>query len=210
MCTTPTFSQRTVPCRIHYDVPRFPGRRRRHHAVARLALVGRNGFLVRLSFPGPRSSSWPPRGTLVAAPACGAARLDRCAALRTLIGINAVRFVGITFLVLAARVSSRPCSRPGPGGGHRHGGARARPRRAGEPRTALRRGLTHAWNAFGLLDLVVAVGTATAVTLRGTTPGITAVLSLPLVVIPTFFVPLFLASHVVIFRRLVARGSGKP
>src|SRR5439155_714035 len=75
---------------------------------------------------------------------------------------------------------------------------------AGEPRTALGRGLTHAWNAFGLLDLVVAVGTATVVTIRGTTPGIAAVLSLPLVVVPTFFVPILLANHVVIFRRLLA------
>ncbi|TMJ93765.1 MAG: hypothetical protein E6G67_11410 [Actinobacteria bacterium] len=77
---------------------------------------------------------------------------------------------------------------------------------AGEPRTPLHRGLTHAWNAFGLLDLVIAVATATAVTLRGTTPGVAPVLSLPLVVIPAFFVPIFLANHVVIFRRLLAAG----
>jgi len=32
------------------------------------------------------------------------------------------------------------------------------------------------------------------------------VLDLPLVVIPAFFVPIFLANHVIIFRRL-ARGS---
>src|SRR6266550_1060299 len=60
---------------------------------------------------------------------------------------------------------------------------------AGEPRTSRQRGLTHAWNVFGFLDLVVAVGTATAVTLQGSTPGVA---------------PVFLASHVVIFRRLRA------
>src|SRR2546428_286023 len=75
---------------------------------------------------------------------------------------------------------------------------------AGEPRTSLQRGLTHAWNALGFLDLVVAVGTATAVTLQGSTPGVAPVLSLPLVLIPAFVVPGFLASHVVIFRRLRA------
>ncbi len=75
---------------------------------------------------------------------------------------------------------------------------------AGEPRTPLQRGLVHAWNAFGFLDLVVAVATATAVTLQGTAPGVAPVLYLPLVVIPTFFVPIFLANHVVIFRRLRA------
>ena len=32
---------------------------------------------------------------------------------------------------------------------------------AGDPRTPTRRALTHVWNAFGALDLVVAVATAT-------------------------------------------------
>src|SRR5467141_1784234 len=164
MCTTPTlFAEDRAMSASTMTVPRFP----RAAAVAvtlwlALALVaGATGFLVRLSFPGPQIIILALlAGTLVAATSVPALRawIDALP-LRTLIGINAVRFVGIT---------------------------------------------------FGLLDLVVAVGTATAVTLRGTTPGITAVLSLPLVVIPTFFVPLFLASHVVIFRRLVARGSGKP
>ena len=75
---------------------------------------------------------------------------------------------------------------------------------AGEPRTPLQRGLTHAWNVFGFLDLAVAVGTATAVTLQGSTPGVAPVLYLPLVLVPTFFVPIFLANHVIIFRRLRA------
>jgi len=57
---------------------------------------------------------------------------------------------------------------------------------------------------FGFLDLVVAIGTATALTLQGSTPGVAPVLYLPLVVIPTFFVPIFLANHVIIFRRLRA------
>src|SRR6266702_1138783 len=57
-----------------------------------------------------------------------------------------------------------------------------------------------------ILDLVVAVGTATWVTLHAVTPGVQPVLTLPLVVIPTFFVPIFLANHVFIFRRLLAAG----
>ncbi len=74
------------------------------------------------------------------------------------------------------------------------------------PITPARRLLYHAWNAFGFLDLVVAVGTATAVTLTGATPGVERVLTLPFSIVPTFLVPLFLANHVFIFRRLV-RGS---
>ncbi len=53
---------------------------------------------------------------------------------------------------------------------------------------------------------MVAVGTATAVTLTGATPGVERVLTLPFSIVPTFLVPLFLANHVFIFRRLV-RGS---
>lgn len=41
-------------------------------------------------------------------------------------------------------------------------------------------------------------------TLRGSVPGIAPLLSLPLVVVPTFFVPLFVANHVMIFLRLRA------
>ena len=43
-------------------------------------------------------------------------------------------------------------------------------------------------------------------TLHAVTPGVQPVLTLPLVVIPTFFVPIFLANHVFIFRRLLAAG----
>src|SRR5438876_1144496 len=58
------------------------------------------------------------------------------------------------------------------------------------------------------LALALAVAAAPAVTLRGAIPGITPLLSRPLVVVPTFFVPVLLANHVVIFRRL--RGAGRP
>src|SRR5437016_3798879 len=70
-----------------------------------------------------------------------------------------------------------------------------------------RRMALHAWNVFGVLDLLVAVGTATVVTLQGTTPGVAPILTFPLNLVPTFFVPLLFANHVLIFRRLV--GSGR-
>jgi len=66
--------------------------------------------------------------------------------------------------------------------------------------------LFHAWNAFGALDLIVAVATATIVTLQGTVPGMTPLLSFPLILVPAFFVPLFLANHVFILRRLMSAG----
>jgi len=62
----------------------------------------------------------------------------------------------------------------------------------------------YAWNALGTIDLATAVVTATVVTIRGVTPGVQAVLSLPLVLIPAFLVPIYLATHIFIFRRLIS------
>jgi len=170
-------------------------------------LAGATGFLARLPFPGPQAIFLALfAATLVAATSVPALRawVDALP-LRTLIGINALRFIGITFLVLAARgqIDSVFADRAGWGDIATATLALILVA-AGEPRTSLQRGLTHAWNALGFLDLVVAVGTATAVTLQGSTPGVAPVLSLPLVLIPAFVVPVFLASHVVIFRRLRA------
>src|SRR5947199_6680799 len=153
-----------------------------------LALLGgATGRLVRLPVPGPQLTILALlAGTLVAAssmPALGA-WIDALP-LRALVGINAVRFVGITFLVLAARGELHPVFAARAGWG--------------DIATAIlaivivatwgaltpgRRLLYHAWNAFAFLDLVVAVGTATAVTLNGTTPGVAAVLTFPLSLVP--------------------------
>src|SRR5207249_9660080 len=94
-------------------------------------------------------------GTLVAASSMPALRawIDALP-LRALVGINAVRFVGITFLVLAARGEIAPVFAARAGWGDIATAVLALVLvAAGEPRTALGRGLTHAWNAFGLLDL---------------------------------------------------------
>lgn len=172
-------------------------------------LAGATGFLARLPFPGPQLIILAlVTGTLVAATAAPALRawLDALP-IRTLIGINAVRFVGIIFLVLSAQGQIAAVFAARAGWGDIATAALALVLvAAGDPRTPLRRGLTHAWNAFGLLDLVVAVATATAVTLRGASPGVAPLLSLPLIVIPTFLVPILVANHVVIFRRLLAAG----
>jgi hypothetical protein len=189
--------------------PRFP----RAAGVAVTAwlalalLAGGTGFLVRLPFPGPQLIFFALFvATLVAVTAVPALRAWVDAVpLRALIGINAFRFVGITFLVLAARGQIDPVFAARAGWGDIATAALALILfAAGEPRTSLQRGLRHAWNALGFVDLVVAVATATAVTLQGSTPGIAPVLQLPLVLIPTFVVPIFLASHVIIFRRLRA------
>jgi len=132
-------------------------------------LAGATGFLARLPFPGPQAIFLALfAATLVAATSVPALRawVDALP-LRTLIGINALRFIGITFLVLAARGQIAPVFAARAGWGDIATAVLALVLlAAGEPRTPLHRGLVHAWNAFGLLDLVVAVGTATAVTQR--------------------------------------------
>jgi hypothetical protein len=173
-----------------------------------LALVaGATGFLARLPFPGPQFIIL----ALIAATLVAATSIPPLRAwiatlsLRVLIGVNAVRFIGISFLVLAARGRLAPVFAARAGWGDIAAAVLALVLvAAGEPRTRLHRGLTHLWNAFGLLDLVVAVATATAVTLRGAVPGIVPVVSFPLVIVPTFIVPILVATHLVIFRRLLA------
>jgi hypothetical protein len=57
------------------------------------------------------------------------------------------------------------------------------------------------WNALGLLDLLFVVATATR--LAAADPdSLSALLRLPLSLLPTFLVPLLLASHVVVFWRI--------
>lgn len=174
-----------------------------------VVVAGAAGFFTKLPFPGAQLIIL---GLTVGALAAGfavpalRAWIDALS-LRALIGVNALRFVGISFLVLASRGELSPLFANRAGWGDIAVAALAIALVAAVgPDTAGRRALVYAWSAFGLLDLVVAVGTATMVTVQGVTPGVEPLLSFPLVVVPAFFVPLFLANHVFIFRRLIAAG----
>ena len=171
--------------------------------------AGATGFFLRLPFPGPQLIIL---GlvvlTLVAGlvPSRLRAWID-AVPLRVLVGVNATRFVGIAFLVLAAQGQMNQVFADRAGWGDIATATLAIALVVTwKPITPARRLLLHAWNALGFVDLVIAVGTATAVTLTGATPGVERLLTLPLSIVPTFLVPLFLANHVFIFRRLV-RGN---
>jgi hypothetical protein len=191
--------------------PRFPGAAALAAALWLVLAIaaGATGFLLRLPFPGPQIIILSLVVVTLAAgivPSRLRAWIDALP-LPVLIGVNATRFIGIAFLVLAAQGQLNPVFAARAGWGDIAVAVAAIVfLMAGGALTPGRRLLYHVWNAFGFLDLVVAVGTATAVTLNGATPGVAPVLTLPLSIVPTFFVPLFLANHVFIFRRLIARG----
>ena len=194
--------------------PRFPGAA----AVAAFAwlalaaVLGATGFFLRLPFPGAQVIILGlVAATLVAG--LGSARLRAWIdglPLQALIGINASRLVGIVFLALGARGSLSPAFAGRAGWGDIAVAVSAIALVAagwGSSITPARRAGLYVWNALGFLDLVVAVGTATIVTLQGTTPGVAPLLTFPLSLVPTFAVPLLLANHVFIFRRLGAHAA---
>jgi hypothetical protein len=122
--------------------------------------------------------------------------------IQALVGVHAVRFIGIAFLVLGARAELSPLFAERAGWGDITTATIAVVLMLiGLTRTVPPRVLI-AWNVFGMLDLIVAVTTAAFVVLRGDVPGMEPLLRLPLVLVPIFAVPLLFATHVALFRRL--------
>ena len=123
--------------------------------------------------------------------------------LQALVGIHAARFIGIAFLILGARGELSPLFAERAGWGDVTTAAIAVALLliglAKVPRRVLL-----AWNVLGILDLIVAVGTATFLVVRGDVPGVTPLLGLPLILVPIFAVPLLFVAHVALFRRLRA------
>ena len=163
------------------------------------------GGLARLPFPGGQVVILAlTAATIFAVTARGPVRawVDALS-INTIVGFHAIRLVGFVFLALGARglLASEFASRAGWGDVTAAVGAIAL---VAVP--ALRtRWLRNVWNAFGLLDLLVAVGTATIVVATGRTPGMQPILQLPLSLVPLFFIPVLVASHIALFRRINAR-----
>lgn len=122
---------------------------------------------------------------------------------RALVALHALRFGGYSFLWLAQRHELSELFAERAGWGDILVAALAVLLASfSHLETPLRRASLIAWNVLGMLDLVLAVGTAGFVVVRGDVPGMQAILRLPLALIPLFFVPLMFASHVVLLRRL--------
>jgi hypothetical protein len=146
------------------------------------------------------------RGALLAVP------------LPVLVGVNAVRLGGVFFLLLYADGRLSAPFAPSAGVGDMIAGALAIPLAAmltlGRH---VRRAWLGLWNAFGALDLVVAVslgmlsapGTPFRVFTEG--PGTLAMTTMPWVFIPSMLVPIFLLVHFTIATRLrTAEQASRP
>ena len=124
--------------------------------------------------------------------------------IRALVLIHATRLVGAYFLMLHAR-GELPWAFAVPGGWGDITVAAAAlavvawaPRRGSAGWSAF-----FLWNATGFVDIALVVATATRLGMADPN-SMEALARLPLSLLPTFLVPIIVATHVVIFLRLVA------
>jgi len=119
--------------------------------------------------------------------------------LNAIVGVHVLRAVaGVTFLLLAAGGGMSPLFAYRAGIGDIVAAVLAVVAIA-----VGRRGLYLAWNTIGLLDFAIVLYTAAFVAGQGSVPGVAPLLRLPLSLLPTFVVPLLIASHVFVYRRLL-------
>ena len=124
--------------------------------------------------------------------------------IRALVLVHLSRFVGIYFLVLHSR-GELPYAFAVPGGwGDIAVAVTALVVSIFSPtRGAVEWGIYSLWNVFGLVDILLVVGTATRLGLAD--PGsMSALTRLPLSLLPTFLVPIIVSTHIIAFVRLLA------
>ena len=122
--------------------------------------------------------------------------------LRRLIALHLTRFVGIYFLILGSRGKLPPgFARPaGVGDIIIAGGAVVL---LAAPGLRSWQKLLRLWNFIGFIDIIFVAFSALRFGLQDW-QSMAALRSLPLSLLPTFLVPLIIASHVLIFLRLTA------
>lgn len=171
----------------------------------------------------PRGLGTPGLGAAVAAPlvvlvvvvlrSASLRRAVREIPLAMLVGVHAIRILGVYFLVLYAQGRLPAPFAPLAGWGDTVTGLAAIPLAWWLARgETVARPLLWLWNSFGLLDLVTAIGLGAVsapgpVQLITASPGTTMMTTLPWLIIPAFIVPLLAATHLAIYYRLIGRGN---
>ena len=122
--------------------------------------------------------------------------------------LHLIRFVGITFLLMAARgeLSATFANAAGIGDIIAASGA-VLLLMVGPPTSRAKRAAWLTWNTVAMLDWVAVLGSVTLVTLQGRQAELAPLLRLPLSLLPTFIVPVLIASQVFLFRRLRERSQ---
>ena len=121
--------------------------------------------------------------------------------LRQIVALHLTRFVGIYFLILYAR-GELPYAFAVPGGwGDIAIATGALALVLLVPDLAAHRTWVLTWNLLGFIDIVYVVVTAARLVFANP-DSMSALLRLPLSLLPTFLVPLIIASHVFLFWRL--------
>ena len=128
---------------------------------------------------------------------------------RQIIALHLTRFVGVYFLVLYGRGELPHAFAVYGGWGDIVVAALALVLVLLVPRLEARAGLVTLWNTLGFVDLIFTVGTATRLMLAEPA-SMGALLRLPLSLLPTFLVPLLIASHVILFWRLWVERPSPP
>jgi hypothetical protein len=121
---------------------------------------------------------------------------------RWLVGLHLTRFVGIYFLVLAGRDELARAFAVPAGWGDILVATGALLLVLTGPGEGDRRSWFLVWNVVGLLDIVLVVITAARLWIAGPV-SMGAMLRMPLSLLPTYLVPLIIATHVILFRRIV-------
>jgi hypothetical protein len=153
-------------------------------------------------------------GVALLATSRGARELASGIPLPLLIAVHAGRLLGVFFLVLLAAGRLPQSFARSAGWGDITVALAALPVAwAAQRRIAGWRWLALGWNIVGIADLVIAltlgIGSAPRSPLQfiHESPGSAAITTFPWALIPTFFVPVFLLAHLILFRRLLA-GEG--
>jgi hypothetical protein len=126
---------------------------------------------------------------------------------RRLVGLHLTRFVGAYFLYLYEQGQlPYAFAVPGAWGDIAVASLAAILLVAGPPRDAWRRSAYIVWNVLGLADILFVVATAARLAVADP-ESMAALQQLPLSLLPTFLVPLIIASHVVLGVRLARRSA---